>query len=123
MIYDRHIYFEAAHGARPGARFSDRLLYRCARCFGKPGLVVFLDAEPALLAERSGGIDPSILARKRDEITRLLDDVEHVLSVDATQEPESVVDEIGRHLDAALAPPQRRNGNWQLPPQRPSRRC
>ncbi len=92
VVYDRHVYFETARGARPEALFNDRLLHWLARrCFARPGFVIFLDAPPHALVSRSGGVDVEALQRRREQLLDELPEARETVIIDACDPPERVL--------------------------------
>ena len=110
VIYDRHAYFETAHGARPEARFSDRALRRLSNAlFSKPRFVVFLDAEPGALVGRSGGVCPDVLRRRREQLVDQLGGIQEVVTIDASQPPEAVIETVRQAVSRAGRAPRPRS--------------
>lgn len=110
VVHDRHQLFDSAPTGAGHRRMVDRLYHRVvATVFPEPDMVVFLDAEPAVLHARKGeGTLEHLEARRRAYLAQGRA-VRNFVRVDAAQPLERVLDDVGRCIgDIAFSTARRR---------------
>jgi thymidylate kinase len=97
VLFDRHFVadYHAADVAADGRTLSRRVHgFLLTRAYPRPDLVVFLDAPPEVLFARKGGGTLVSLARRREEYLRLARELDHVVTVPATQPLDRVTEQV-----------------------------
>ncbi len=108
VLFDRHFVYEYAEQNRPEARrhlpWPDRLHLWCLNhLYPQPGLVIFLDAPPALLLERKPeGLSLAELQAFREAMLAQGEGAPNFVRVDASQPLESVYAAVWKHVEAFL---------------------
>jgi thymidylate kinase len=103
VLFDRHFFSDyyahdvAANGAgRPFLRRLHGLMLE--RVYPRPDLFLFLDAPPEILLARKGEGTLELLERRRQEYLALQNEIEHFVTVDATQTPDMVTQEVSEAI-------------------------
>jgi thymidylate kinase len=99
VLFDRHFYYDYyAHDIvsnETGLPFLRRLHgLMLKHLYPRPDLVLVLDAPPETLLARKGEGSLELLERRRQEYLALQDEIEHFVTVDATQKLGKVTREV-----------------------------
>ncbi len=121
VLFDRHFVYEYAEQNRPEAwrrlPWPDRLHLWCLNhLYPQPGLVIFLDAPPALLLKRKEeGLSVAELEAFREAMLAQGSNAPNFVEVDASQPLETVYTAVWAHVEAFLGLGTKRSEKAQGP--------